>query len=263
MIKCDQCLGCSCTHCVLKRNVAPGCDKKFHGWLCPSCKCAKKEARKEMTKRHRVRGKFAKPEPSTSDSSRGSDGAADAQCPITDYGTDSGSSNKGEETECQNCCIVETESDSYGEESEFECDSEGNLPFKKAFCAECKGEGSYWVMFECHRCNRVFHPPCITPDGREAVVMDDRYDSYVCFGCEAQAQENKLNGNKKKAVQSNMKKNLGTLSLVAHVKSKGIHGTCLNALNVAVHITRPVLLQVGRRSKPVIQGLIITNARNA
>lgn len=46
-------------------------------------------------------------------------------------------------------------------------------------------------MFECHRCTRVYHPPCITPDGKEAVVMDDRYDSYVCPDCEAlYAREN-------------------------------------------------------------------------
>lgn len=133
MIKCDQCLKRSSTHRILGRNIAPGCDKKFHGRLCPSCKCVKKEAQKKMKGRYRVKGRFPNPEPSISDSSRGSDGAADAQCPATDYDTDSGSSNKGDEAECQNCYMVEIKSDSHGEESELDYDSEGNLPVKKAF----------------------------------------------------------------------------------------------------------------------------------
>jgi hypothetical protein len=81
--------------------------------------------------------------------------------------------------------MIEVESDSYdGDESELDWDSEGNVPAKKALCAECEEEGDYWVMCECHRCVQVFHPPCVTPDGNEVVVMDDRYDSYVCPSCE-------------------------------------------------------------------------------
>jgi hypothetical protein len=91
------------------------------------------------------------------------------------------SDNSEEEIEAQ-CHMAGSATDSEDStpepedtESELEWDSEGNIPIKKALCEECDEVGDYWLMFECNRCQGVYHPPCITPDGKEAKVMDDRY----------------------------------------------------------------------------------------
>lgn len=178
MFNCDRCRKYSCTDCAIGRKLKPGSDKRFFDWFCTPCKYAiktekeEKKRKKEEKKKQASKSKKKKGESSKSKSSK------------KPRGDTSSDSDEGAAAAAAHCYMLGVESDSGDSESELEWDSEGNLPIQKAFCAECKKEGDYWVMFECHRCRRVYHPPCITPDGKEAVVMDHRYDSYVCPDCE-------------------------------------------------------------------------------